>query len=98
MVSDKKGRALRTYLQVTDTTQNKDQRDEISETTTSFDNFTAKKTSYSNGHCLVHASERYYQAQLHQVRAMHDEKFRLESLLLTKMRFAPEPQKVVEMK
>jgi len=24
MVSDKKGRALRTYLQVTDTTQNKD--------------------------------------------------------------------------
>jgi hypothetical protein len=29
---------------------------------------------------------------------MHDEKFRLESLLLTKMRFAPEPQKVVEKK
>jgi hypothetical protein len=58
MVSDKKGRALRTYLQVTETTQNKDQRDEITEATTSFDNFVAKKTSFGNDHCQVHASER----------------------------------------
>jgi hypothetical protein len=78
MINNKKGRAVRTYLQETDQIQNKDYRDEIKEPITSFDKFVDKKLSRGASHCLAEASERYYQAQLLNMRAMQDEKFRIE--------------------
>ena len=62
MITNKKGRAVRTYLHETEEIQNKDYRDEIKEPITSFDKFVEKKLNHGPSHCLSEASERYFQS------------------------------------